>query len=145
MTTWKKWLVRSVAIAALSTTCSAKTPTLTGKIVAYDPILHGGKSATYGSNREELILETPEKKNRYIKVVFVGFGTTQVDEKYFNGAESLKVKALRDKTCDDTYPKIVTQVGLDQKTGTFVLTDAYKSSPPARIKTLECYEATEKK
>jgi hypothetical protein len=141
----RKTMLTGVSIAALGLVCFAKTPTLSGKMVAYDPLLHAAKSATYGSNREEVILETAGPKNKYVKVVFVGFGTTQVDPKYFDGTTALTVRALRDHSCDESLPKIVAQVGLDQRSGTYLLTDAFKASPPGKIKTLECYEATEKK
>jgi hypothetical protein len=39
----------------------------------------------------------------------------------------------------------VQEISLQQMGGTYLLTDAYKSSPPARIKTLECYVAIYKK
>jgi hypothetical protein len=120
-----------------------KPPTLTGKIVAYNPLLHAAKSATYGSNREEVILETTGRA-KYIKVVFVGFGTTQIEQKYFDGTQPLTAHGLRDKSCDDKSPAIAAQVSLTARAGTYLLTDAFKPSPP-KIKTLECYEATEEK
>jgi hypothetical protein len=143
MTKARRALLTGLAIAAFPLVGVArKPPTLTGKIVAYDPLLHAAKSATYGSNREEVILETPAQK--YIKVVFVGFGTTQVESKYFDGSMPLSAHALRDKSCDDKSPVIVSQVSLHQKAGTYLLTDAFKNSPP-KIKSLECYDATEEK
>lgn len=141
----KKNLLGSIALATLALACSAKTPTLTGKMVAYDPLLHAGKVASNLANREEVILETPGHKTKYVKLVFVSVGTAQVEEKYFTGTTPLTVKALRDRTCDEGTPRFVKQVGLDQRSGTYLLTDAFKNSPPARIKTLECYEATRKK
>ena len=134
-----------VAIAALGLICFARTPTLSGKMVAYDPLLHASKAATYDANKEVVILETPGQKARYVKVVFVGFGTTQIDAKYFDGTQTLTVLALRDHTCDDRSPRIVPQLGLDQAAGTYVLTDAYKTSPPPKMKILECYDATKTK
>ncbi len=144
MTRANKALLASLAVVAFPLAGFArKPPTLTGKIVAYNPLLHAAKSATYGSNREEIILETSEKA-RYIKLVFVGFGTTQIDPKYFDGTLALTAHALRDKSCDDTSPAIVSQVSVTQRAGTYLFTDAFRNSPP-KIKTLDCYEATEEK
>jgi len=123
----------------------AKTPVLTGKVVAYDPLQHAAKDATFSANKETLILQSVGPKIKYVKVVFVSFGTTQLDPKYFDGSSQLMVKALRDRSCDESFPKFVLQVGIDQTSGTYVLTDAFKSSPPGRIKSVECYDATHKK
>ena len=134
-----------VAIAALGLICFAKTPTLTGKIVAYDPLLHAAKDASFVANKEVVILETPGQKAGYIKVVFVGFGTTQIEAKYFDGTLPLTVQALRDRTCDDRSAKIAPELTPNQAAGTYLLTDAFKNSPPPKIKILECYDATAKK
>lgn len=136
--------LKGVAIAAISVACFAKTQSLTGKIVAYDPLLHAAKEATFAANKEDVLLETPGEKTKYVKVVFVGFGTTQIEEKYFDGTSALTVRALRDKACDEHSPKISAQVTLNQSAGTYILTDAFKNSPP-KIKTVECYDAVQKK
>lgn len=134
----------SLVIVAFPLASSAKKPpTLTGKIVAYNPLLHAAKSATFGSNREEVILQTTEK-TKYIKLVFVGFGTTQIDQKYFDGTQPLTAHGLRDKSCDDKSPAIASQINVTERAGTYLLTDAFKNSPP-KIKSLECYDATEEK
>ncbi len=141
----KKDPLTIVVVLALVTSCFAKTPTLTGKMLAYDPLLHAGKVASTMTNREEIILEAPGHKAKYIKIVFVSVGTTQLDAKYFDGTTPLTVQVLRDRDCDEKSPRFVNQVGLDQRSGTYLLTDAFKKSPPPKIKTLECYEATRTK
>ena len=145
MTKQNMALLTVLAIAALGSACFAKTPTLSGKMVAYDPLLHAAKDATFVANKEVVILEAPGLKAKYVKVVFVGYGTTQLDAKYFDGTVPLTVKALRDRTCDERSPKFVPQVTLEQKSGMYLLTDAFKTPPPPKIKILECYEATQKK
>lgn len=145
MTRLNTVLLRGVAVAALGLPCVAKTPTLTGKMVAYDPLLHANKSSSVVANKESVVLEVPGQKARYIKVVFVTFGTTQLEQKYFDGTMPLTVKAIRDHTCDDRSPKIAAQVSLTQASGTYLLTDAFKNSPPPKLKILECYDATQKK
>ena len=86
------------------------------------------------ANKEVVILETPGQKSKFVKVVFVSYGTTQLDGKYFDGTLPLTVKALRDRSCDETNPKMVTQVSLNQGSGTYLLTEAFRNSPPAKIR-----------
>jgi len=140
-----KAFLTGVVIVAVVLACFAKTPSLSGKMVAYDLLSHSAKVGSFVANREEVILETPGRKNKYVKVVFVSYGTTQIDGKYFDGTLPLTVKALRDRACDEKYPKMVSQYSPNQTLGTYLLTDAFKSSPLPRIKNLECYDAMEKK
>ena len=142
---WKKAWLAGALVLGLAIACFAKVPILNGKMVAYDPLLHAAKDATFSANKEVVILEVTGPKARYIKVVFVGFGTTQIDPKYFDGAVPLSVQAIRDHVCEESSPNLVPQLGPDQAAGTYLLTDAYKNSPPAKIKKLECYDATGKK
>jgi hypothetical protein len=141
----KTALLSGVVIAALGLVCSAKTPTLTGKIVAYDPLLHAAKAGSFVANKEVVILEVPASKAKYVKVMFVSFGTTQIEQKYFDGTLPLAVHAIRDHSCDERSPTTVTQLSSDQRSGIYLLTDAFKNSPPSNLKKLECYDATEKK
>lgn len=145
MTERTKAFVTGAAIATLGLACFAKTPSPSGKMLAYDPLLHAAKAASFVANKEVVVLEAGGPKSKYLKIVFVGFGTTQIDEKYFDGTLPLTVKAFRDRSCDERDPKMVTQVTLNQTPGTYLLTDAFKNSPPPKIKNLECYDATEKK
>jgi len=140
-----KAFLTGVVIAALVLACFAKTPSLSGKMVAYDLLSHAAKDGSFVANKEAVILETPGQKTKYVKVVFVGYGTTQIDGKYFHGTLPLTVKALRDHACDEKFPKMVSQYSLNQPSGTYLLTDAFKTSPLPRIKNLECYDAVEKK
>jgi hypothetical protein len=140
----RAWLT-GASIVALAIVCFGKVPTVTGKMVAYDPLLHAAKDATFVANKEIVIVEVPGQKTRYVKVVFVGFGTTQIEQKYFDGTVPLSAPALRDRACDENAPKIVPLVTPDQRSGTYLLTDAFRNSPPLNIKKLECYDATGKK
>ncbi len=144
MTKKKAWLT-GACVVALAMACFAKVPTINGKMVAYDPLLHAAKDATFVANKEIVILEVVGQKTRYVKVVFVGFGTTQIDPKFFDGTVPLSVQAIRDHACEDASPKLVPQLDPDQASGTYVLTYAFKNSPPPKIKKLECYDATRKK
>ena len=131
-----------MAFAIVST---AKTAKISGKIVAYDVMKHSSKSASDMQNEEVVVLESSGQKQKYVKVMFSSFGTTQIDPKYFDGTQPLEANVLRDHTCDEKAPTFVTQVSLEQIGGTYLLTDAFKSQPPGRIKTLECYVAIYKK
>src|SRR5579859_4733150 len=104
MTKLNKPLFTAVTVVALALACFAKTPTLSGKMVAYDPLAHAAKVASFVANKEIVILETAGPKTKYVKVMFVSYGTTQLDAKYFDGTKPLTVKALRDKTCDEKDP-----------------------------------------
>jgi 4-hydroxy-3-methylbut-2-enyl diphosphate reductase IspH len=131
-----------MAFAIVST---AKTAKISGKIVAYDVMKHSSKSGSDMQNQEVVVLESSGQKQKYVKVMFSSFGTTQIDPKYFDGTQPLEANVLRDHTCDEKAPTFVTQVSLEQIGGTYLLTDAFKSQPPGRIKTLECYVAIYKK
>lgn len=133
-----------LAVAAMALSTFAKTPTVTGKIVAYDPLLHAEKNTTLVANHETVIVETVGMKAKYVRLEFSSVGVTQIEEKYFDGSSPMSVQALRDHTCDERTPKFVRQFGLEQKTGIYVLTDAFKNSPP-KIKLLQCYDAIVKK
>ena len=129
---------------ALTIVSSAKNTKISGKMVAYDLMKHSSKSASATQNQEVVVLETGGKQ-KYAKVMFSTFGTTQIDPKYFDGTQPLEADVLRDHSCDEKTPTFVNQVSLEQIGGTYLLTDAFKNHPPARIKTLECYAAIYKK
>lgn len=141
----KKALLTAVATAALGIVSLAKTTKLTGKIVGYDVMQHTSKNASALQNQETIVLETPNPKEKYAKVVFSSFGTTQIEQKYFDGTLPLTVDVLRDHTCDESAPRLVQEVSVQQMGGTYLLTDASKTQPPGRIKTLKCYVAIYKK
>ena len=129
---------------AFAVASSAKNTKVSGKMVAYDLMKHSSKSASATQNQEVVVLETGGKQ-KYAKVMFSTFGTTQIDPKYFDGTQPLEVDVFRDHSCDEKAPTFVTQVSLEQIGGTYLLTDAFKNHPPARITSLECYVAIYKK
>ena len=114
-------------------------------MVAYDLMKHNMKPASAVQNEEVIVLETPSEKRKYVKVMFSSFGTTQIEQKYFDGSQPLEVEVFRDHSCDEKTPTFVSQVSLEQIAGTYHLTDAFKTQPPARIKMLECYVAIYRK
>lgn len=96
-------------------------------------------------NQEIVVLETSNPKEKYVKIMFSSFGTTQIEQKYFDGTQPLTADVLRDHSCDESAPSFVSQVSLEQIARTYLLTDAFKPQPPGRIKTLKCYVAIYKK
>lgn len=141
----QKVLLTAVAVAALGLVSLAKTSKLTGKMVGYDLMRHASKTASFVQNEEVVVLETGGPKQKYLKVVFSTFGTTQIEQQYFDGTLPLTVDVFRDHSCDEKEPRFVSQVSLNQIAGTYLLTDAFKTQPPAKIKNLECYAAIYKK
>jgi hypothetical protein len=133
----KKSLLTGIAIVAFTLASAAKTTKLTGKMVGYDVIFHLTKAASFVQNQEVVALETSNLKEKY--------DTTQIEQKYFDGSQPLEVDVFRDHSCDEDDPTFVTQVSLEHIARTYLLTDAYKPHPPARIKTLKCYVAIYKK
>lgn len=141
----KKSFLAAVAFTTFTLIASGKNTKLTGKIVGYDVMHHTSKSASVVQNQEVVVLETANPKQKYVKVMFSSFGTTQIEPKYFDGTEALTTDVFRDHSCDEKAPTFVSQVTLEQIAGTYLLTDAFKSQPPGRIKTLKCYVAIYKK
>ena len=140
-----KILLTVTIIVSLTLAAFAKNSKLTGKIVAYDLMRHEAKAASGVQNEEVVVLETTAQKHKYVKVVLSSAAPTQIDQKYFAGTLPLTVEILRDRSCDEKYPSFVSQVTLERIAGRYLLTDAFKSSPPGRIKMLECYAAIYKK
>lgn len=140
-----KSLLIGIAIVALEVLCFAKTTKLTGKIVAYDLMRHNTKNAAAGQNQEVVVLETSDTKRKYVKVMFSSFGTTQIESKYFEGAQPLAIETFRDHSCDEKAPRFVSQVSLEHLEGTYLLTEPFKTSPPGKMKLLECYIAIQRK
>ena len=140
-----KALLIAVSTLALGLVSLAKASKITGKIVAYDLMRHNSKAATFMQNQEIVVLETSGEKEKYVKVIFSSFDTSQIDSKYFDGTLPLEVEVLRDHSCDQHSPVFVAQANLQQIAGTYLLTDAFKNHPPASIKTLKCYAAIYKK
>ncbi len=141
----QKTLLMVVAIVAFGLLSFARTTKLTGKMVGYDFMHHASKAASDTQNEEVVVLETPNRKQKYVKVMFSSLGTTQIEPKYFDGTLPLQIDVLRDHTCDEKTPTFVSQVNMEQIAGTYLLTDAYKGQPPSRVKYVECYAAIYRK
>jgi hypothetical protein len=123
----------------------AKPSKLTGKIVAYDVMHHASKTSSALQNQEVVILETGNQKQKYVKVMFASFGTTQIEQKYFDGTAALDTDVFRDHSCDEDAPALSPEVTMQQIGKAYLLTDAFKTHPPEKIKKLNCYVAIYKK
>ena len=141
----KQILLTAIALAAFAPGSVAKNAKLTGKMVGYNVMHHTSKSASAVQNQEVVVLETINPKEKYVKVMFSSFDTSQIEEKYFAGTEPLTVDVFHDHSCDEKTPTFVSQVTLEQIAQTYLLTDAFKNQPPGRIKNLKCYVAIYKK
>lgn len=142
-----KTILTTAVVAVFVLAATAKTSELRGKIVAYDLVRHTSKSADLQQNEEIVILDTnsPKQKEKYVKVMFSSSSTTQIDPKYFDGTQPLTTEVFRDRSCNEKTPRFVREINLEQMGGTYLLTDAYKATPPGKIKTLECYVAIQRK
>jgi hypothetical protein len=138
-------LLLAAAFAVCTLLAFGKIPMLSGKMVAYDVMKHSSKSASGQQNQEVVVLEIAGAKQKYVKVVFSSSSQTQLDQKYFDGSLPLEVGVFRDHSCDESAPRLVAQLQLEQMGGTYLLTDAFKAQPPGKIKTLPCYDAVERK
>lgn len=134
-----------IALVATALVSLAKNPTLNGKMVAYDLMRHSAKDAGGQQNEEIIILQISGPKPKLVKVLYSSDETTQIDPKYFDGSTALDVQVFRDKSCDESAPRFVSQVQVEKMGGTYLLTDAFKSQPPGRIKSLPCYVAIARK
>lgn len=147
MPRYTKALLNGFAIAAFVLVAAAKPSKMTGKIVAYDLMKHTAKSANLQQNEEVVVLDTnsTKLKDRYVKVLFSSSSTTQIEPQFFDGTQPLTTDVFRDHSCDEKAPRFAREVSVQQMGGTYLLTDAYKTSPPAKIKILECYVAIQRK
>jgi len=141
----RKALQIVAVIVLLSIVSLARSTKLTGKMVAYDLMRHTSKTASGQQNEEAVVLEAAGQKQKYVKVVFSSTGSTQIDQKYFDGTLPLEVDAFRDKSCDEKAPTFVPEVSVEHIAKTYLLTEAFKTRPPGKIKSLECYGAIYKK
>jgi hypothetical protein len=132
-------------IAMVSVVSRARSTKLAGKMAAYDLMRHTSKTASGQQNEEVVVLEAAGQKRRYVKVVFSSSGSTQIEQKYFDGTLPLELDAFRDKSCDEKTPTFVPEVNVEHIAKTYLLTDAFKTKPPGKIKSLECYGAIYKK
>lgn len=127
---------------SLSAPCAAKARHIHGTVVAYDPAYHILKESSFVRNLEVVIVElSPAGKSpSFIKVVFEGFGPTQIEQDVLDGVKPLDTWAVRDGTCDEARPRLVTKFNLlGNGSGTFLMNSSRVKGQPPQIDRLRCF------
>ena len=120
---------------------SGKERHFKGTIVAYDPIYHSLKQASFVKNLEVTIADVGRKPDneKFIKLIFEGFGTQQVADDVLGGHTLFSVQAVRDTSCDENHPHILREVDSFQGSGAFLLNETHRAQSLGEITGLECY------
>ena len=129
------FLIISVAVA------SARKRNLKGTIIAYDPVHHSLKQPSFVKNLEVTIADigrTPSDHS-FIKLTFEGFGTQQVADDVLAGRTPFRVRAIRDTSCDEDHPHVLSDMNSFQGSGTFLLNETHRMQSLDGISRLECY------
>jgi len=124
--------------------CAAQTRCLHGTVIAYDPVYHSIKQASFVRNREVVIAEIqgPGKHKSYVKVVIESFGQRQLEDRQLEGEQTIDVSGVRDRKCDEGRPEFVTEIEVGSGSGKYMLNRANATSAPPRIEQLRCYRVT---
>jgi hypothetical protein len=117
---------------------------LRGTIIAYDPMYHGLKQASFVKNLEETVADLGSAGNPQplVKVVFEGFGKSQLSQDVLDGEKPFQGRAVRDKSCDEAHPRILSQAESEQAlqgSGTFLLNQTHRATPLGPVESLVCY------
>jgi hypothetical protein len=117
---------------------------LRGTIIAYDPMYHVLKQASFVKNLEVTVADLGSTGNpqQLVKVVFEGFGKSQLSQDVLNGEKPFQVHAVRDKSCDEAHPRILSQAESEQAfqgSGTFLLNQVHRTTPLGPVENLVCY------
>jgi hypothetical protein len=120
---------------------SGKGRNFRGIIVAYDPSYHSLKQASFVKNLEVTIADVGRKPSNqaFIKLIFEGFGTQQVADDVLGGRTPFNVRAVRDTSCDEAHPRLLSKVDSFEGSGAFLLNQAHQTQSLDAISRLECY------
>ena len=123
---------------------SPKRREFKGTIVAYDPSYHSLKQASFVKNLEVTIADVGAKPSdrTFVKLIFEGFGTQQVADDVLKGRTPFNVQAIRNTSCDEGHPHVLTDVNSFQGSGTFLLNETYQAKTIEGISSLECYRVS---
>jgi hypothetical protein len=93
-----------ILVLSSAAVSQARSRKFTGQIFAYSPWEHLLKVPSFTQNQEIVIFRL---RNRpiFVKLVFVGFGQEQLDEKYIDGSVTIAVRGRRDVSCDENAPQ----------------------------------------
>jgi hypothetical protein len=120
---------------------SGKGRSLKGTIVAFDPSYHSLKQASFAKNLEVTVADVGGKQSNqiFIKLIFEGFGTQQVANDVLSGRAPFSVRAVRDASCDEAHPHLLSKADSLEGSGTFLLNQTHQTQSLAAISHLECY------
>jgi hypothetical protein len=120
---------------------SGKGRNLKGTIIAFDPSYHGLKQASFVKNLEVTIADVGGKPSNqtFIKLIFEGFGTKQVADDVLSGRTPFSVRAVRDASCDEGHPHLLSKPDSFEGSGAFLLNQTYQTQSLDAISRLECY------
>lgn len=115
-----------------------------GTIVAFDPSYHSLKQASFVKNLEVTIADVGGKPSNqtFIKLVFEGFGTQQVADDVLSGRTPFSVRAVRDTSCDEAHPHLLSKADSFEGSGAFLLNQAHQTQSSGAISRLECYRVS---
>jgi hypothetical protein len=120
---------------------SGKGRNFRGIIVAYDPSYHSLKQPSFVRNLEVTIADVGRKPSdhTFIKLIFEGFGTQQVADDVLGGRTPFSVRAVRDASCDETHPHVLSKIDSFEGSGAFLLNQTHQMQSLDEISRLECY------
>src|SRR5579885_339008 len=126
----------SFALLVLALDCSGSNTSLTGQIVAYNPLFRAAKN-TFAENGEETVFRL--RNGTYVKLRVVSFKDTDFIGPYLKNGTEWHVKAHRDASCDESLPRVAPASKFSSSSATYILTEPFKDTPPDEIRDLKCY------
>jgi hypothetical protein len=133
-----------VILAFFCVTMWARQIPLTGRVLAYDPIVDMVTlmNLTDVDSVEFIILDTGRAgKDRFVKVEVYAYDRRPLPDDAFDGKLEVQFRAKRSKNCDEKKPNILKGEELATESGKFLLTAAYRDATPAVPGPLPCYVA----
>lgn len=123
---------------------SGKGRKFSGTIVAYDPSYHSLKQPSFVKNLEVTVADVGRKTSNptFIKLIFEGFGTQQVADEALNGRMPFSVRAVRDTSCDEAHPHLLSKADSFEGSGAFLLNQTHQTQSFDTISRLECYRVS---
>jgi hypothetical protein len=131
-------------LALFSATAWARQVPLSGRVFAYDLIIHMSTlmNLTDVDSEEFIILDTGRTgKDRFVKVEVYAYDKRPLPDDAFGGKLELRLRARRSKNCDEKKANILKGEELATKSGQFLITAAYRDATPAVPGPLPCYVA----
>ena len=142
----QKLIYAFIAVPLLFSTAmsSGKGHKFKGTIVAYDPSYHSLKQSSFVKNLEITIADVGRRPSnpKFIKLIFEGFGSQQVADEALDGRTPFSVRAVRDTSCDEAHPRLLSKADLFEGSGAFILNQTHQTQSFGTISRLECYRVS---